>query len=95
MHAAQRSFDHGHRTFPGFHGRWQDFPGQPGLVVVEETTMLDDLLRDWVESLGEFSEWNFFAATDTFDQAEIGRSQQPDVLRVLAVDLFNALAITN
>ena len=71
--------------------RRRHFAGETRLVVLEEPAVLDDVLRDRIETLGELRERDLFAASNALDQAEVGRRQQADVLRVLAVDLLDAL----
>src|SRR5205085_1455711 len=69
----------------------RDFACEPRLVVVEESAVLDYLLRDWVESARELRERNLLAAPDSLYEAEVGRGQKPDVLAVLPVDFLNRL----
>src|SRR5437764_565946 len=74
-----------------FEGRRRDFTCETRLVVVEESAVLDYLLRDWVESARELRERNLLAAPDSLYKAEVGRGQKPDVLAVLPVDFLNRL----
>src|ERR1044072_8620499 len=70
--ARDELLDDRHRTRRGFDCWWRDFAAETCLVVVEETTMRDDVLRNLIEAFGKFSKWNLLATSNTFDQTEIG-----------------------
>src|ERR1700749_1816836 len=80
-----------HRPLSGFERGRRDTACEPGLVVVEEAAVLDYLLRDWVGPARELFERNLLAAPYPFDEPEVGRSEQPNVLAVLPVNLLDGL----
>ena len=81
----------GHRSTCSFHDWWRDLSGQARLVVVEESAVCDDILRHWIQSPGKLGESDLFTTANAFNQTKIGGRQQSDILRVLTVDLFDAL----
>src|SRR5947207_10782514 len=67
----------------------RDFSGQPRLVVIKQTAVFDDVSRNRIETFGEFFQRDLFPASDSFNQSKVSRSQQPNILRVLPVNLLN------
>src|SRR5262249_16128579 len=83
--------DDRHRTWSSFDWRRRHLAGESRFVVVEQAAVRDDVLRYLIETLGELGKRDVFAVTNAFDQAEISCRQETDVLRVLTVDLLDAL----
>jgi hypothetical protein len=81
----------GHRAGERRQRRWSDPPLHTRAVVREEAAVLDDGRADRIEIAGELAHRDLFAARDAREEPEVGARQEADVLRVLAVDLLDAL----
>src|SRR5262249_16714093 len=80
-----------HRARRRLHRGGRDRAREARAVVRKEAAMLDDGGADGVESLREFGHRDLFTALDTADEREIRAREKTDVLRVLAVNLLDAL----
>src|SRR2546430_651716 len=61
-----------HRTLLRFECRRLYLSGETRFVVIEETAVFDNRFRDSVKAARELFQRNLLAATNTFDQTEIG-----------------------
>ncbi len=71
--------------------RQKHFLLQASDIEREQPAILDHLPGDRVLARGELAERNFRPGTDTLNQREIRRSQQPEILAVLLVDALDIL----
>src|SRR6266545_6478593 len=61
------------RLFSRSFQRWRRYlTGHSRFVVVEESTIFDDVFGDWIEAARELFERNLFLPTNAFNQAEVG-----------------------
>ena len=89
--AGEDLFRHGHGALRCLDGREEHFLLQSRHVEGKQAAVFDHLPRDFIFAAGKFRERDFLSCPDFFDQREVGRGQQAQVLAVLFVNALDVL----